>query len=169
MELTSTERAARTYAELAHGDQKYGDKPYHTHLRAVREVLVEFGYTDDDHLAAAWLHDVLEDTATSSAQLESIFGPAVTGLVYAVTGVGKNRKERNATAFARMVTHPGAIILKLADRIANAEACAKGHDHRLEMYRKEHPGFKAKLAPLCDALNDPQVPLMWERLDKVLG
>jgi hypothetical protein len=162
--VVDVEQDAREFAVAAHGDQKYGGKPYVTHLEAVRAVLKDFGF-DGDYGVAAWLHDVLEDTKTSLADLEHRFGSPVTCLVYAVTGVGKNRKERNECAYLRMAANPGAIILKLADRIANSEDSVKSNPKLLEMYRKEYPKFKDRLAPLCSS--NPQVALMWERLDKV--
>jgi (p)ppGpp synthase/HD superfamily hydrolase len=98
------------------------------------------------------------------------FGPHVTNLVWAVTGVGKNRKERNECAYGRMEQLPEALILKLADRIANAEACAKTRDHRLEMYQREYPGFKARLERLGSTIDaKPVAELMWARLDQTLA
>ena len=170
MELSKEEKGARSFAESAHGDQKYGDVPYVRHLLAVRSVLDDFGIAGDLGVAA-WLHDVLEDTKTTSDTLELVFGSTVTKLVWSVTGVGKNRKERNECAYDRMERHcPRAVILKLADRIANVEACAKTRDHRLEMYRKEYPGFKARLERLGKLLDEePTVAKMWERLDLALA
>ncbi len=88
--------------------------------------------------------------------------------------MGKNRKERNECAYNRLEEYPAAVILKLADRIANAEACAKTRDHRLEMYQKEYPGFKTRLERLGKFIYPPDIPeglaaRMWERLDKVLA
>lgn len=169
MEHDKMERSARDYAVSAHGDQKYGEAPYVTHLAAVVTVLKDFGFSGD-LLVAGWLHDVLEDTKTTAAQLDMAFGSTVTHLVWAVTGVGKNRKERNENAYGKMEERPRAVILKLADRIANAEACAKARDHRLEMYQKEHPGFKARLERLGRLLDEEAtVAAMWVRLDKTLG
>ncbi len=169
MEQEKIETAAKAYAVAAHGEQKYGSKPYVTHLEAVVAVLKDFGFSGD-LVVAGWLHDVLEDTGTSASQLDLAFGSTVTHLVWAVTGVGKNRKERNENAYGKLEEKPRAVILKLADRIANAEACAKTRDHRLEMYQKEHAGFKARLARLGKLLDEEStVALMWERLDKVLA
>ena len=160
--VEDVEELARNFAVSAHGDQQYGSRPYVVHLTAVRAVLADFGFGRSDYGTAAWLHDVLEDTKVTAELMEMTFGPAVTKLVWSVTGVGKNRKERNECAYSRLEEHPRAIILKLADRIANAEACAKTHDHRLEMYVRESPGFKGRLERLGKLIDETAVAaLMW--------
>jgi (p)ppGpp synthase/HD superfamily hydrolase len=167
--MDKLEQAARSFAEVAHGDQKYGKHPYVKHLAAVRAVLEDFGFSGDLGVAA-WLHDVLEDTKVTSDQLELAFGSTVTHLVWAVTGVGVNRKERNECAYGRIERNPKAIILKLADRIANVEACAKTRDHRLGMYRQEHVAFKARLVRLAKFLDEEEIVMaMWARLDLVFS
>ena len=90
----SPEDRAQEFAVKRHGGQRYDkDKPYAHHLEAVRDVLVRFGVTDEDLLAAAWLHDVVEDTSTSAQQVSERFGDRVGALVLAVTNEpGKNRR-----------------------------------------------------------------------------
>ncbi len=169
MEQEKIERSALRFAEAAHGDQKYGEHPYVKHLADVRAVLKDFG-VEGDLAVAAYLHDILEDTKTTAEQMELAFGSSVTKLVWAVTGVGKNRKERNECAYGRLEEHPRAVILKLADRIANAEASARNNLDLLAMYRKEYPGFKARLERLGRLLDEEAtVTAMWARLDKTLA
>ncbi|MFD3596623.1 HD domain-containing protein [Nocardia sp. NPDC058640] len=158
------EAEAREFAVAAHGDQRYGEHPYVTHLAAVRAVLRDFGY-DGELAQAAWLHDVVEDTPVTADEVESRFGRAVLDLVWAVTGVGPDRKARNQNAYDKIVAHPRAVILKLADRTANAEASPPGSSW-MGMYRTEHPNFKAHLGGLLP--DDPTVARMWERLDRRL-
>jgi (p)ppGpp synthase/HD superfamily hydrolase len=159
--VTSEEERAREFAIAAHGDQRYGSEPYLVHLTAVREVLRDFGY-DGDLALAAWLHDTVEDTEVTVEQLEHEFGPRVAALVWAVTGIGANRKERNASAYAKMLALPDAVTVKLADRIANSEASARGNPGLLAMYREELAGFTAALGDYGDAA-------MWERLRRALA
>jgi (p)ppGpp synthase/HD superfamily hydrolase len=154
------EAEARQFAVTRHAAQRYGDRPYVVHLEAVRAVLRDFGH-DGALGVAAWLHDVVEDTATTRDEVAQRFGPEVAALVWAVTGVGDNRKARNAAAYAKIRQHPVATTLKLADRIANVEAAATV-PHKLEMYRAEWEGFTAALAGLGDAR-------MWQRLRQALG
>lgn len=176
------EDLAKKFAAKAHADQKYGDQPYTVHLAAVRAVLSDFGLDPDggfslgDLCMAAWLHDVLEDTPTTAEQLELTFGSDVTKLVWAVTGEGANRKERVASAYRKIAEYPKALVLKLADRIANAEASAKDNPRLLTMYRGEYPAFKNALgrqvtfqASGYNEFKRPMLDAMWARLDKVLG
>lgn len=137
--------------------QRYGMKPYEVHLQAVRQVLADFGYTGR-LLVAAWAHDLIEDTPTTQEELEAIAGPEVAALVWAVTGVGNNRAQRWASVVPKIAALPEAAILKLADRIANVEACTRGKETALHrMYAREQPAFEASLLGLCD-------PQMWARL-----
>lgn len=153
---------AYSFAAEKHAHQRYGDAPYTVHLEAVRAVLRDAGFEDEHPLAiASWLHDTIEDTATTREEVQAHFGIAVADLVWAVTGIGQNRKERNAHAYAKIRATPDAATLKLADRIANVEASANVPD-KLAMYRKEWPGFR-------DALAGHGLPSLWERLKKALG
>ncbi|MFD6272497.1 HD domain-containing protein [Nocardia asteroides] len=164
MAIDQRESEAREFALAAHGDQRYGDHPYSYHLAAVRRVLDDFGY-DGELGTAAWLHDVVEDTPVTAEEVESRFGRAVLDLVWAVTGIGPDRKARNLDAYTKIAAHPPAVILKLADRTANAEASPSGSSW-MGMYRTEHPTFKSHLGALLEG--DPTVARMWERLERAL-
>ena len=155
------EARAREFALTAHGDQRYGEFPYSRHLAAVRAVLDDFGY-GGDLAVAAWLHDVVEDTPVTREEIEAAFGAEVRDLVWAVTGVGPNRKLRNLDAYTKIAAHPRAVVLKLADRTANAEA-SPPESSWMAMYRTEHPTFKAHLGGLL--AGDPTVARMWSRLE----
>ncbi len=154
------ETDARVFAESAHGTKKYGDAPYVTHLTQVRAVLADFGYGGALGVAA-WLHDAVEDTPVSKDEIETRFGADVAELVWAVTGEGADRKERNATAYAKIRALPAAVILKLADRIANVEA-SRDVPNKLAMYRSEWAAFRKALGDLGD-------PRMWARLERAIG
>lgn len=132
---------AREFALARHGDQRYGERPYEYHLSAVAEVMRRFGITHPVPLAAAWLHDVVEDTPTAIWEVEFRFGERVASLVWAVTdSPGANRAERKAATHLKIRHTPGAALLKAADRIANCEEAGK-----LGMYRREHPEFRQVL------------------------
>jgi len=134
---------ARAFAARAHRGQLYGNKPYTVHLAAVRRVLADFGI-GDRYAVAAWLHDTIEDTGVTREEIAGRFTVAVGDLVWAVTGVGSTRRERNADAHAKIRAFPGAGagLLKLCDRIANVEACRQNNPRLLDMYRKEHWHFE---------------------------
>lgn len=168
--LTPSEVGARAFATRAHKDQKYdsGTEPYVLHLAEVRDVLVEFGYGTTELLVSAWLHDVLEDTTHVAEEIKAQFGETVANLVWAVTGRGVSRKVRNEDAYKKMIEHPPSIILKLADRIANARASKQtSPDALFEMYRREHPIFKASLEHASGM--DSRTISMWKTLDEIFG
>lgn len=100
MTNTLAERARR-YATKAHAaiDQrrKYTDDPYIVHPQAVMELVRSVPHTEE-MLAAAWLHDTVEDTPTTLGDIDSHFGPKVAELVRMLTNVSRaedgNRFER---------------------------------------------------------------------------
>lgn len=145
--------AVRAFAVSAHGDQRYGDCPYVEHLSAVVKVLEEFGFSDE-HVAAGWLHDVVEDTDITEADIEEAFGERVAKLVSAVSG-GGDRATHVASIYAKIEAYPDAAVVKLADRIANVEACAQGDKHSIR-YAREHPRFSTVIGPHVP-------PAMWDR------
>lgn len=145
MQLQDSVKKAREFALKAHGEQKYGEDPYSVHLDAVAEVLRRFGWKEDYYLQAGYLHDVLEDTEAKVTDVLAAFGPDVTRLVMAVTDQpGPSRKVRKAKTYPIIRGTPGAIVIKLADRIANVESAKRhGHQGLLKMYTDEQPGFEA--------------------------
>lgn len=158
--MRAVEKAKKIALE-AHGDQKYGNHPYSVHLEAVVEALIRFGYGQrEDLLVAGYLHDSLEDTDLPEEVVRE-FGEAVLAMVKGVTNEeGANRKERNAKTYPKIKSTPDALVLKLADRIANVEASASRPD-KLEMYRSEYKGFR-------EALFDGRYLSMWDHLDNLL-
>ena len=103
--MTIIERA-ELFATAAHGatgqKRKYTDEPYVIHLREVALLVAEHG-GDDAMIAAAWLHDVVEDTAITLDEITAHFGEDVASLVFALTDVSRPRtatgqSARNSTA-----------------------------------------------------------------------
>lgn len=155
---------ARDFAHKAHGEQKYGEKPYLFHLDAVANLVKDYG---NDAVTIAYLHDVLEDTQISKCELEHEFGVFIADCVALISDEsGKNRKERKAKTYQKLrmaiSQYNLALIVKVADRLANILVCASGNHSLLEMYQKEHQAFKSAVyrTGLCDDL--------WERMDVVL-
>lgn len=138
---------ARQFALGAHGDQKYGVRPYIDHLDHVVSVMRRFGVIDRHVLYAGYLHDTIEDTPVTKAAIVDAFGARAADLVDAVTdGEGPNRKARAERVYRLIPTVPSAILVKLADRIANVEAGhAGGNEKLLDMYRKAHASFRRNL------------------------
>lgn len=160
---------AREFAVAAHGGQQYGEYPYEVHLQSVESVLIEFGYGTATLRAAAWLHDILEDTATPFESLRSQFSAEVCELVLAVTSEpGTTRQERNAKTYVKWEDLPLRVManiapLKLADRIANVRNARNNEPRLYKMYEREHPQFKYFLE------NFGGSTAMWEELDSLFG
>ncbi len=155
--LSDLETQARDFAVAYHGNQKYDGRPYVEHLEEVRNILVEHSVLDEDMLIAAWLHDVIEDEPFNKigvfSQVMFHFGLAVADLVWAVTGMGTNRKKRNHNIYEKLKCQPKACLLKLADRLANVRnsSASRARPGYLEMYRQEHTQFSEAIkAPVVD-------------------
>jgi (p)ppGpp synthase/HD superfamily hydrolase len=176
---------SREFAIWAHGDQKYGDEPYVVHLDAVVGVLAEFGYTDDDSVAAGYLHDVLEDSKIVRYDDCGAFSHDVRmAMLFCQDAEGHNRKTRKAATYARchrdiglwqehggnpkdfpepMEHIPLAVRVKVADRIANIRNCIANKPDLLQMYQKERDAFR-------DALYVPMMcEAMWAEYDRLLA
>lgn len=117
---------AYVVAEQAHRGQvrKSGD-PYITHPVAVATILAELGMTPPT-LAAALLHDTVEDTSYSLDALEADFGSEIAGLVDGVTKLDKVTYGEAAQAetvrkmVVAMARDIRVLVIKLADRLHNA-------------------------------------------------
>ncbi len=165
---------ARQFAIKAHGDQKYGDHPYEKHLQDVVDVLDKHFLKKSDSdgigsdtmiIAAAWLHDTLEDTDITFEQMFNEFGRYVVRIVFACTDEpGKNRRERHERTYPKlMAAGREAIAVKLADRIANVQHSVKNNHNMFKMYLKEYPDFKK-------ALHLPgELKEMWAVLDVLMA
>lgn len=153
---------AREFARERHGDQMYGSYPYVKHLDDVVNVLIRFGHGDDESLlAAAFLHDVVEDTPTTLAEVREAFGDMVASYVHAVTNEhGRNRMARHLATYPKIAGKYMETILKLADRIANTEESARSNPGLASMYLREWDRFK-------EALGMDGDPTMWMHLDFV--
>lgn len=150
---------AKRFAIRAHGQQKYSvDFPYSFHLQQVENVLMTFGHFEEDIRIAAWLHDTLEDTEATYEEILTRFGEQVATLVACVTEPkGGNRAWRHAQTYPKIAANGQAVLLKLADRIANVEAGGK-----MDMYLKEHVEFKRAL------FKQGEHEEMWTYLDSLL-
>jgi (p)ppGpp synthase/HD superfamily hydrolase len=162
---------AKIISRSRHEGQEWGNKPYTAHLAAVENVLRRFGFEDYDLRAAAYLHDILEDTDTTVEDLKEHFSERILKMVEAVTDEpGKNRKERHQKTLVKIAGFADATILKMADRIANVEESWATHDRRLFMYQKEYRGFrKALRLEEPTEVRDLEILEMWHHLDYLLG
>ena len=115
------------YAEQAHSGQKRASgEAYFIHPCAVAQILIELGL-DSATVAAAFLHDVIEDTPVTEEDISRTFGDEILALVSGVTKldkiVFKSREEEEAENFRKifvaMAKDIRVIIIKLADRLHN--------------------------------------------------
>jgi GTP pyrophosphokinase len=125
-------REAFDYAEIAHqGQKRQSGEAYITHPVAVADILADL-HLDGPTLTAAILHDVVEDTPSSMAEVEQKFGKEVAELVDGVTKLDqvqfKSRKEAQAESFRKMILAMTrdirVIMVKLADRTHNMRTIA---------------------------------------------
>ncbi len=119
-------------AERAHqGQVRRSGEPFISHPLAVATVLAGLGM-DDITLAAALLHDSVEDTALSVADLEAEFGPMVAQIVDGVTKLERVSFDSRAAAQAAtmrkmlvaMAKDPRVLLIKLGDRLHNMRTLA---------------------------------------------
>jgi (p)ppGpp synthase/HD superfamily hydrolase len=144
-ESTDMVRRAMQLASYAHRDQKYGDKPYVTHLADV-VARVKTITQDPEIICAAWLHDIIEDTQTTYGDIEREFGKNVANMVWAVTGVGHNRAAKMANAIEKIAQTPGSELVKSADRLSNASASKDEKKMKLyQRYKDEHTNLSPVL------------------------
>ncbi len=119
-------RAYRFSAASHQGQQRASGEPYLSHPLEVANLLVDFKM-DVTTVTAGLLHDVLEDTTATKADLEREFGGEIAELVDGVTKIGKlafsSREERQAENFRKMLVAMArdlrVLMIKLADRLHN--------------------------------------------------
>lgn len=153
-------KKAKNAAVRAHGYQAYDEIfSYEFHLDAVDAVLIRFSFGWKYRIAGQ-LHDIIEDGALSYNKIKRHFGEEIAEIVYCVTDeLGRNRKEKKEKTLPKTASNADAIIIKLADRIANIE-----HGGKIDMYKKEYDEFKKWLHPESNPIAQP----MWDRLEELL-
>lgn len=145
LESVNLEASAKALASHAHRHQKYGERPYVTHLAdVVRRVKTIT--QDPEVIAAAWLHDTIEDTQVTYSDIENEFGKNVADMVWAVTGVGHDRAAKMANAIEKIAKTPGSELVKSADRLSNAAASKAEKKMKLyQRYKDEHTNLSPVL------------------------
>jgi guanosine-3',5'-bis(diphosphate) 3'-pyrophosphohydrolase len=119
----AAEFAARRHTGMARKGR--GNEPYVNHLAEVANLLATVtGGRDADLIAVGWLHDTIEDTATTQEELAEKFNERVANLVAEVTD--DMRLPKSARRQLQIVDSPGksasAKLLKIADKISNIRA-----------------------------------------------
>jgi (p)ppGpp synthase/HD superfamily hydrolase len=153
--------------------------PYEFHLRMVHQAAVDFKdlldntkdyFTGEDYrgpkqeqvtlrqacMVATYGHDLIEDCRVSYNDVKQHLGQEAADIVYAVTNdKGKNRKERAGDKYYEGIRNtPGAVFVKLCDRIANVQYSKMTKSRMFEMYKNENPEFIRQLGYSIDVFNE---------------
>jgi len=178
-DLSRNERAliTRAYerAQAAHeGQYRKSGQPYIVHCVSVAQILAQMGM-DATTVAAALLHDVVEDTGITSADIEQEFGPKIAELVDGVTklkqlptGVegmhGGKPRDREMEYLRKMFLAMGSdfrvILIKLADRLHNMRTLGYMPPHKQIQKARETLEI---FAPIANRLGIWQIK--WELED----
>jgi len=156
---------ALAFAAHKHRDHRRKNaaaSPYINHPIALAHVLVSEGQvTDASVLCAAILHDTVEDTETTFAEIEQRFGAEIAGIVSEVTDDKAETRARRKELQVEHAPHlsRGARLVKLADKICNLRDVAEdppanwSNERRVEYFewarrvidgmRGTHPGLEA--------------------------
>lgn len=152
--------------------------PYEYHLKMVNKVGNDFKHLLDERefytgeeivnpvsqvslrgacMLATWGHDLIEDTRVSYNDVKDHLGQEVADIIYAVTNEkGKNRKERaNEKYYKGIRVTPGAVFVKLCDRIANVQYSKMTGSRMFEMYKKENTDFLTSLGFFVEGQTQP--------------
>lgn len=162
---------AKEFAQKAHASQvrKYTGEPYFRHLEEVAAYVTWAGGSQE-MIAAAYLHDTIEDTETSFIDLTTEFGHSVTQLVWELTdqeseGNRAERKRRRAEFLSRA---PGSTqTIKIADLLSNTPSIAlydrrfapvylREAEYLLSSLRMADPALRGMLAESLKIANQLQ-------------
>ncbi len=118
---------AYAFSEKAHtGQMRRSGEPYISHPLNVAGILAEL-HLDVDTIATGLLHDTVEDTTVTLADIQKEFGPTVSALVDGVTKIGqmnfRNSFDKQGENIRKMIVAMGkdvrVVLVKLADRLHN--------------------------------------------------
>src|SRR5438552_12582779 len=178
---------AYVYAMKAHGEQKRasGD-PYFSHPLEVAAILTDLKL-DDATIAAALLHDTIEDTAATRAEIDQMFGPDIGALVEGLTKLKKRdlvtkeatQAENLRKLLLAIADDVRVLLVKLDDRLHNmrtlvhvpAESRRRIAEETLDIYaplagRMGMHEMREELEDLsCRELNSEAYVVISERLD----
>ena len=174
-DLAIIERAYAVAAEKHEGQKRQSGEPYITHPLAVAQILADLGL-GPRAIAAALLHDTVEDTGYALTELTATFGDEVAMLVDGVTKLDKVKYGESAQAetvrkmIVAMSKDIRVLIIKLADRLHNArtwgfvppEKAARKATETLEIYaplahRLGIQAIKSELEDLSFAVLHPKI------------
>lgn len=144
-DATELEQRAMIFAFEKHSEinqtRKYSKRPYIVHPAAVTEIVRSVPHTPQ-MLAAAWMHDTVEDTKATLEEVRELFGQEVYTLVEMLTDISKpedgnrrTRKEMDRQHLAK--ASPEAKTVKLADLIHNSKSIIEKDPGFAKVYVRE--------------------------------
>lgn len=142
MDIVEKARVFATAAHAAVGQlRKYTNEPYIVHPFEVAMTVKQVGGTPE-MIAAAYLHDTVEDTHVTHETIEREFGPEVAEMVFFLTDVSKpemgNRARRKAIDREHIAKADAKVqTIKLADIIANCTSIIKYDPEFAKVYLEE--------------------------------
>ncbi len=151
---TALIRRAYDVAVVAHDGQiRVSGDPYIVHPVAVAAILADLGL-DDATLAAALLHDAVEDTAVTLEQVVADFGPEVATMVDGMTKLDRvrfeNKEAQQAASMRKMLVAMAkdirVLLIKLADRLHNMRTLAALPQEKQQRIAQETLDVYAPLA-----------------------
>ncbi len=168
------------------GQKRQTDEDYYIHPFNVAKIIVSLGM-DTQSIAAALLHDVVEDTETTVEDIKKIFGPEVALLVDGVTKIGRlnfsTKEQQQAESLRKMLIAMGqdirVIIIKLADRLHNMRTLdampeQKQRDKSVETLEVYAPiAHRLGIRPVKEELEDLSIkhldPVAYVEIEKSLS
>ncbi len=141
----SLEQRAKEFATRKHSEanqvRKYTGEPYINHPASVVEIVRSVAHTEA-MLAAAWLHDTVEDTRATLKEIYDLFGPEVCLMVEDLTDISKPEDGNRAARKAIDCKHTAdawseSKTIKLADLIDNSKSIVEHDKDFAKVYIKE--------------------------------
>ena len=162
--------SAFAFSERAHaGQTRASGKPFIVHPVAVADILADWRF-DARTIAAALLHDVVEDTAATAEDIRENFGPDVARIVDGVSKIDRleniDRESREAENFRKLLLAAAedwrVVFIKLADRLHNMRTLAalSGPERR----RRVSAETQEIYAPIADRLGFASVSVELQNL-----
>lgn len=152
------EKAHALMKKAHEGQYRIEGPAYHTHPEAVACILAEQGHTEPELIAAALMHDVVEDTKYTLAHITEEFGETIAFLVDGVTDFGKgdgnteipDKYERMQHTQKKILAYGQKdnriFLIKIADRIHNLQTLNVLPKDKQARIRKQSQEFHTKLA-----------------------
>jgi (p)ppGpp synthase/HD superfamily hydrolase len=143
--MTTLVARARAFATAAHAEvnqkRKYTGEDYIVHPMEVAAIVATVPHTEE-MLAAAWLHDTVEDTNATIKDVRECFGDIVADMVADLTDVSTPGDGNRAVRKAKDLAHTahasrGAKTVKLADLLSNTKSIVEHDASFAKVYLRE--------------------------------